>query len=402
MEWRPLMTPRVLIVEDKETQLQGIMNDLDTIDPDRLNKFGIESFDTHTATALDEAERAIAEANGTPFDLMLLDLGIPLTRQQPDSDVPENGQQLLAKARRMGAVKEVVVVSAFNQFNEAARAFSNGVMDFIAKPFKTTELQARVMECWKRLLKKESDQLLGAKRIRDLVPYAEKGLAYRFYSCFSNLAGAVEDTTSEITRYMGDTGWEGGKNSQAFILSCLDQQRESLSKSRKDWAALNGALQASGETSAAAMVETLLWDIHQRLLPILIVKNIQLEFINEAAAEILSFEDDVAAVLKEIIVGAASTLKDFDSKKHLIEIRVTEENGGWKITFSDKLRPITSEDAEQINRGLSVSPLSFDRAWGLSVVQQIAMKGAGRLEVIPLSNGNTINYYVPSWQNERV
>jgi len=61
--------------------------------------------------------------------------------------------------------------------------------------------------------------------------------------------------------------------------------------------------------------------------------------------------DDVRAVLKEIIVGAANTLQDFDATEHVIEIRVGNADGQVKVRCTDRLKPIAAQDASTINEG---------------------------------------------------
>jgi CheY-like chemotaxis protein len=385
-----------LIVEDKEIELQGNKNDLDAINAERRGKFGIASFDIHLARALDEAEQSLSKTNGLPYDLMLLDLGIPITKDQPNTDTPENGEQLLA-ARERGAVKEIIVTSVFTDFERVARAFRSGVKDYIGKPYKTAQLQTVVLECWKRLLEKESGLLLGEKRVEGLVPYAEKGLAHRFTNSFSTLVRTVTHSADDIERYMHERyGLDRRKDAQDLFFKSLTTQEECLTRAKQEWLELKGQVQAD-ESHGAASVEKLLRAIFETLLPCLIVKNLVLDFSDEGAAQVLSFDNDVQAVLKEIIVGAASVLDDFNEKEQVIEVKVANANGQVQVTFIDHLAPIPASDARLINEGSSISPdRRFGREWGLSVVQHIAMRGGGRLQIEPQARGNHVTYLVPS------
>jgi DNA-binding response OmpR family regulator len=398
MKWRARTNPKVLIVEDSEKQLQGLRKDLEAIDLKKRQKFGIDIFEIDLARALDEAERSLLRANGKPYDLMLLDLGIPLTVDQPqEADDIENGQRLLVKARTTATVKEIVVVSAFPQFINVANAFRNGAMDFIPKPFKTTELQTRVMECWKRLMQKESNHLLGDKRIRDLIPCAERGLAYRFNSCLTDLERTVSQTSEDLEREVRERfGIERSRNSDDVFFRILDQ-KGSISSFKEKWTALNSAIQASDEVDTTAEIQILLQEIHQALLSAFVVKNLSLDFVDEVAAKIVTFEDDVQAVLKEILAGAATTVADFDETEHEIKITVRTAGPQVRVSFADRLSEI--RESKQINEGSIVFPLegNFDRAWGLSVVQHLAMSGGGRIEIEPRTGGgNVVNYFIPS------
>ena len=391
-----------MIVENKEIQLQGLKADLETIEPDRREQFGIEDFDIDLARTVDDAERSLLRTNGKPYDFMLLDLGIPLTKyEHPDSDNVENGQRLLVKARTTATVKEIVVVSAFPEFKYAARAFRNGAMDFVPKPFKTMELQTRVMECWKRLLQKDSNYILGDRRIRDLVPYAEKGLAHRFNSCLADFERTVAHTSEDLEKEMRERfGLDRSRNADDFIFRRLNDQRVSIINLKKKWTALNASLKSETESDETAALELLLKEIHQALLPAFVVKNLTLDFIDEGATRILTFENDVQAVLKEILAGAATAVEDFDEEQHPIIVRVANVDEQVRVSFEDQLKPIRA--LEHINEDAIVPPFreNFDRAWGLSVVQHIAKGSGGRIEIRPHPNGkgNVVNYFVSSAQ----
>lgn len=397
MRWSAVIQPRVLIVENEEDQLQLIKETLEGISENRRKSFGVDKFLPNLARTVDEAEQYFANSNGTPYDLLLLDLGIPLKRVG-DPDPPEHGQKLLRKVRKTGRAKEVIVISVFSEVDNVGKAFRNGAMDFVPKPYTAKVLQAQIMECWKRLLNKESIRLLGEDRIKTLVPYAEKGLAYRFTKSFSNLVRTVAHSSEDIERYMHERyHLDRQKDAHDYFFVCLNSQNESIMKEKQEWAALNAPLQPEDENSQAVALTTLLREVHHSLLPCLVVKHMIIDLVDDGTTEVLTFEDDVKAVLREIIAGAATKIQDFDHAEHLIEIESASADGQVKVSFRDDLEPITLEDAKQINAGSSISPQRrFDREWGLSVLQHIAMRGGGRLEIEPKSDGNVINYFVPS------
>jgi hypothetical protein len=133
------------------------------------------------------------------------------------------------------------------------------------------------------------------------------------------------------------------------------------------------------------------------LLPCLIVKNVTFTCGDGSAADVLTFEDDVRGVLREIVAGALETLPDYDEIEHPINIKIGSESGQVKVSFMDSLKPISGEDAKKINEGSNISPhRRFGREWGLSVVQNIAIRGGGRLEVEPQVQGNVVTYFIPS------
>jgi hypothetical protein len=60
---------------------------------------------------------------------------------------------------------------------------------------------------------------------------------------------------------------------------------------------------------------------------------------------------------------------------------------------------LTRADAQAINGGFAIGPnhgaTRFGRAWGLSVVQHVALRGGGRLIVTPQQQGSQITYVIP-------
>lgn len=398
-----LIKPRVLIVENDKIQLLGIRDDLMSISSKRLKKLGIDSFVCDLAESVEDAEAFFEKTGECPYDLLILDLGIP-KRTGDKKDPIENGKKLLEKAKKEGKTKEVIVVSVWNIGIVVTETFRNGAIDFVAKPFRTEFLQARVLDCWKRLLIKEGKQMLNEKRISDLVPYAEKGLAYRFNKCFFEFMKEVKYSNQDLEKHMQERyGLYRQKDGDDVFFRRLDEQDNSMAKAKTEWDELQHSLSASTESSETSdikitrEIETLIREIHQNLLPCFIIKNVQLKIQDKSTSGIISFGDDVSAIIREIIIGALIDLTNYNTPRHIINIRAENINQQVRVTFSDKLEHISNTDAENINKGSNISPYRrFGREWGLSVVQHIAMRGFGRLEIEPQADGNVINYFIPT------
>jgi CheY-like chemotaxis protein/anti-sigma regulatory factor (Ser/Thr protein kinase) len=74
-----------------------------------------------------DALRRIAE---TPFDLILLDLGLP--------DI--NGLEVLARLRQLGGAFRVIVITADDTPESLMRAIKHNTYDYLRKPFTATDL----------------------------------------------------------------------------------------------------------------------------------------------------------------------------------------------------------------------------------------------------------------------
>jgi DNA-binding response OmpR family regulator len=77
---------------------------------------------------------AIAMARGEDFDLLILDLGLPL----------KNGFQVLEEIRGRGEKLRIIVLTAFDDVEDTIAALNGGANDYVTKPFDFEELLARV------------------------------------------------------------------------------------------------------------------------------------------------------------------------------------------------------------------------------------------------------------------
>lgn len=111
--------PRILIVED-EARLAAFIDK-------GLRKNGFS-----TAIAEDGAQ-ALSIAMQDEFDLLLLDLGLPVV----------DGWTVLRKLRCQGNLRPIIIVTARTDHQEKECAFLNGATDYVTKPFRFSDL----LEC---------------------------------------------------------------------------------------------------------------------------------------------------------------------------------------------------------------------------------------------------------------
>ena len=105
------------------------------------------SADGITLNTATNANVALGLVRREPFDLILLDLGLP------DTD----GFELLKQFKELPETRTapVIVLTAWNGTKDKLRGFELGAVDYITKPFETAEFRARV-RC-----------ALGAKHLKD-------------------------------------------------------------------------------------------------------------------------------------------------------------------------------------------------------------------------------------------
>ena len=80
-----------------------------------------------------DGPHAYAQLGAEPYDLLVLDLGLPRM----------DGLELLRRIRRDGMTLPVIVVSARIEIDERVRGFEAGANDYLIKPFDLKEFLAR-------------------------------------------------------------------------------------------------------------------------------------------------------------------------------------------------------------------------------------------------------------------
>jgi response regulator of citrate/malate metabolism len=406
MQERALRDVRVLIVEDRPIQLEALKQHLAMIDEDLRRTWGIGLFQFSLAGSVEEAS-GFLEMPGSFYDILVLDLELPVRKGDLNVST-ENGQGFLDCVTKE-KVKEVLIVSSFRDYKYVISAVRKGAVDFIAKPYRRELLQARVIESWKRVLEKDSAHLLQ-ERIKQLVHYNERGLAYRYTVCFRNLADDVLRRTTKMEEHAYNRyGLDRKRSPEDHLIQDLVGVEDCVDIAKEEWGRLQVPSLAPGETHRTDGVEPVLHDLECTLLPCLVVKRVKLEILSTKKTVILTFKDDVRSILREILSGSLAELPDYGSPRNepkegrsnaeltnLIRIEVASEKGQAKVKFIDDMSPISDSDAQQINVGsFSVSQPRFSRAWGLAVMQHIAVLGAGRLIVEPQRHGNIVTFLIP-------
>jgi DNA-binding response OmpR family regulator len=88
----------------------------------------------HSVTTAKDGADALAKLLDSEIDMVLLDLVMPRC----------NGLQVLSTLRERGDARPVIVLSAVNEVAARVQALDGGAVDFVSKPFHTSELVARV------------------------------------------------------------------------------------------------------------------------------------------------------------------------------------------------------------------------------------------------------------------
>ncbi|MCX2861521.1 response regulator transcription factor [Paucibacter sp. PLA-PC-4] len=148
-----------------------------------------------------DARRFLCEL---PFDLLLLDIGLP----------DESGLALLAWWRALGRATPVMLITARDSVEERVEGLDAGADDYLGKPFAMEELLSRV----RALLRRHSGQssntwqlgelVIDTARRRVLLAEAEVALSAREYDILLTLAA---EPGRVLTREQIERGLGGGE-----------------------------------------------------------------------------------------------------------------------------------------------------------------------------------------------
>ena len=117
---------RLLIVDDNELSCDVLARQLER--------------DGHTVTCVENGLKALAELESTPFDLVLLDVMMP----------GMSGFEVLSRIKATPALSgtPVIMMSALDELESAARCIQMGAEDYLLKPGDPVLLGARLPRRW--------------------------------------------------------------------------------------------------------------------------------------------------------------------------------------------------------------------------------------------------------------
>jgi len=95
----------------------------------------------HTSEWARDGARALALARSVPFDMMLLDLGLPRL----------DGRDVLSALDRDGIALPVIVITARDTLDDRIEGLDLGADDYLTKPFELEELAARMRSVHRRV-----------------------------------------------------------------------------------------------------------------------------------------------------------------------------------------------------------------------------------------------------------
>jgi two-component system OmpR family response regulator len=151
-----------------------------------------------------------------PYDVVILDLGLPKL----------DGVRVLEKWRRSGRTMPVLILTARDQWSDKVSGFDAGADDYLAKPFHTEELLARVRALLRRAAGLATSEIdVGLMKIDtrtsrvtvDGNPVKLTSLEYRLLAYLAHHKGKVVSRT-ELVEHLYDQDFDRDSNTiEVFI-----------------------------------------------------------------------------------------------------------------------------------------------------------------------------------------
>lgn len=143
---------RILLVEDEQSLADGLKKILAERD------FAVD--------VVSSGHDALAALRGEPFDLVVLDLGLP------DID----GLSVLKQMRRQGNLTPTLILTARDRSSDKVIGLDSGADDYLIKPFDVSELLARIRALSRRQLHRADPTLrLGTLSLHPDTMQVEQG-----------------------------------------------------------------------------------------------------------------------------------------------------------------------------------------------------------------------------------
>ena len=115
----------------------------------------------HDPLVAHDGETAVGMAQEKPFDLIVLDVGLP----------GMNGFEVLKMLRARHIVSRVIMLTARTQVNDRVSGLELGADDYLAKPFAMQELMARVSALGRRFAEEPAIELKVSDLTLNLVDH---------------------------------------------------------------------------------------------------------------------------------------------------------------------------------------------------------------------------------------
>ena len=198
---------RVLYVEDEKFLADAVKYNLE--------KQGIDV--DHAA----DGEEGLDMAVSGIYDCMILDIMLPKL----------SGIEILERVRKKGISTPVIMLSALSEVEDKVRGLNSGADDYLAKPFKTAELVARIKAILRRPSELKNNELTYSNLVLDQANMTLNGeqLTAKEGEIMMELMSAPEKLVSK-EHLLAKIWGEEGLGEDNYVESYISRIRKLLKK----------------------------------------------------------------------------------------------------------------------------------------------------------------------------
>lgn len=187
---------RILVIEDEPALCEQIANDLKTAG--------------YTVDKALDGEEGFFLATEYDFDLMVIDLGLPKI----------SGMEIIGKLRSLNIHNPILILTARDHWQDKVSGLSAGADDYLAKPFHTEELLARINALIRRSAGHSSPVLrlgvLTLDTLQQMIFIDEKEVdvtayEYRLMEYLAHNPGKIVSKT-ELTEHLYEQDYDRDSN----------------------------------------------------------------------------------------------------------------------------------------------------------------------------------------------
>jgi DNA-binding NarL/FixJ family response regulator len=388
--------PRLLVVEDEEVVRRNLCTRFTSPPPQFADEYQVPGFEVTPAATGVEAEKLLGEAEKRkqPYDVLVLDLGLPRANPK-DREEEEVGLGLLRSAVRETSCAAVVIQSHHDDRPTIIRTLQHGVADFIPKPYQPEQLlravfrayrkgQYRSSEAWGRF---KNEHLL--KQITTWMYREGQG------SVADRMGRAASEGVAEVLRRLGGVErhlnkgepWDGAEEIHRGVSEVRDAALSILDRCAE-------ARQLPGGSSPVlqpVVLTELLEGVLDRLSLGIAYKRLTLEFDPGPRMVLSTFEEDVKSIIDAIVFQAIDAAPLCTGLKVGVD-RLGPGQVAVRVTAREVCRPVCYPyNAEAYLPGQEVVG-----CWGLALARRLAHDVYGHIAEEVTAQGQTVSLYLPT------
>lgn len=390
--------PRLLVIEDHRLSRQDLVEAFS--DPRNFDDYAdINRFDVQAAGDGGSATQLLTEAIRTyrPYDVVLLDIGLPPDTDQGTCERTEVGLQLLKELhdKFKWAAGRVVILSINTRIPNFIEYLRAGAADFVAKPFKTKEAVPSVVLAFRKARDRHQIEWMERR--------AEQQMTWSLLQAQTSLA---DDLTVIVSDGIGDV-LRGLRVVERILRERfqIDVDRDEtdplcreLQEVRKaamyttDKCTKTRTLVGSGvEQTADFNLNDSVDEVIDWVRPGLAWRRVAVRRTSEGEQRLRTLPNHWKAVVTEVVSNGLEA----SPSSGVIEVK-TGGTEMCQVQVVDQGEPITDDVRDRINNGERVGQ-DEGRGWGLSLAQRAARNIACRLTCKTSTEGrNTITLAIPA------